>query len=261
MRRLIIRMAKRSGGGGALASFGLLAVAALAAYGIHVVQGRAARTLTVSPASRSVTAGGAAHFRIGVNRRRFHGRVAFALRGLPRRARKAIFPWWDGQHMLVISTSALTPPGRYSLRLFASSRRLRRSLRLTLTVRALRPRSFQISGRVSGLQPGFPRPLNLVLRNPNPVAIRVTRLVVSLRGLIAPRASGADPCGLADFYVQQYRGAYPLRLPGHSTRTLARLRVPPAALPAVVLLNRPLDQDGCQGAKVTLTYTGRAVGP
>ena len=58
--------------------------------------------------------------------------------------------------------------------------------------------------------------------------------------------------------MQQYSGTFPLTVPASSTRSLAQLGVQPAFWPQVSIINRPTDQDGCQGATVTLAYSGSA---
>jgi hypothetical protein len=87
----------------------------------------------------------------------------------------------------------------------------------------------------------------------------VTGLTVKATTLFAPNSSAALPCTLQDFSMQQFSGSYPFQLPASSVRTLSSLGVATAQRPQVTLLNLPIDQDGCQGASVTLGYTGQGV--
>jgi hypothetical protein len=138
-------------------------------------------------------------------------------------------------------------------------RGLAKAIRLALTVLAPKPVSIGISGTVAGLQPGAPAAIDLVLRNPSAQNLSVTGLTVIAKSVSAPQSTTQLPCTLADFSMGQYSGTYPLALPASSTRTLSSLGVPSARRPQVTLINRPLNQDGCQGASVVLTYSGQGV--
>jgi hypothetical protein len=244
------------------ALFGVLTAAAVAA-GLQPIGGHSAQAigLRVKPASQAVAPGSAAKYGIKFDRRRFRGRVVFRVIGLPARtrARVTFTRRLSTRGTLTIFTRASTRAGRYRLRLQAASGRRRQGASLGLTVRRARALPFQITGGAGALQPGSSQALNLSLRNPNRVGISVTRLVASVSGVAAPRATAAQPCGVADFVVQQYRGPYPLALPPRSTRTLAELGIAPSAQPRIALLNRPVNQDRCQGATLTLAYGGTAV--
>jgi hypothetical protein len=77
----------------------------------------------------------------------------------------------------------------------------------------------------------------------------------------APRATGALPCTAGDFTVVQFAGAYPLRVGPQATVHLSDLGVAAARGPQLRMLDRPVNQDGCQGATVTLSYSGAATSP
>jgi len=70
----------------------------------------------------------------------------------------------------------------------------------------------------------------------------------------APRADADHPCSAADFQVRELSGGGVLRLAHDSVNTLSGLKLPTANWPAVGMLNRPVNQDGCKGASVTLEY-------
>lgn len=161
--------------------------------------------------------------------------------------------------VLTVMTGALAPPGHYRLRLRGSGGRFTTTTRLALTVTRASSAPFVISGSITGLQPGIPQPLDLSVRNPNPAAILIRSLTVAIQSVDAPRSTAALPCTTADFSIRQFASLYPVVVPPSSTRTLSSLAIPSAALPQILLLQRTLNQDGCQGATVTLAYGGNAV--
>ncbi len=239
-----------------------LATAALAAYGMGAIRGGWARPalLRVNPATRTVAPGQSAVYTIAINTKLSWAPIGLRLLDLPRWTRARItFARSGSVATLMITTSSATPTGSYRVRLRTVRAFSGRSASLQLLVRAPRAVPIQMSGGVSGLEPGSPRALNLLLRNPNPLPVSVTSISASIGRVTAPRASAAHTCGPSDFYVRQYAGLYPLLLPARVSRTLSGLGITTALQPQVVLLNRPVDQDGCQGATVTLSYSGTAV--
>jgi hypothetical protein len=239
-----------------------LATAALAAYGMGAVRAGwgPAGMLRVNPADRTVAPGGVAVYRIVIDPKLSWAPIGLRVLGLPGRTRARLtFARNRSVATLVITTSSATRTGTYRVRLRTVGGFSGRSASLWLSVRAPRAVPIQMSGGVSGLEPGSLQALNLVLRNPNPVPISVTSMSASLERVTAPHASSAHPCGPGDFYIRQYAGPYPLLLPARGSRTLSGLGITTILQPQIVLLNRPVDQDGCQGATVTLGYSGTAV--
>jgi hypothetical protein len=245
-----------------LALLGVLTATALGASAAH--SSGAARqlfTLTASPPSQSILAGTTASFQITIRRNPFVGHISFSVSGLPTHApyRLRFRTASQTQAVLTVVTGVLTPAGKYRVRLRGSGGGHTAAIGLTLTVTKPSSVRFAISGSVTGLQPGVPHPLDLSVHNPNRAAIVITSLTVAVRSVSAPRATPALPCTSADFAVQQFAGTYPLLVPSSSTYTLSGMAIPPEALPQAVLLQRSLNQDGCQGATVTLAYSGNAV--
>lgn len=254
---------RRAGRGLKLTGLGLVVVAVVAASGAAIVHQGAARpfSVKVSPTGQAIPEGTSATFRISIARGSYRGRVAVSVSGLPPFASSRIN--YQGQNqangVLKVTTSYLyTPVRRYPLRLKASGGRFATTVAVNLNVQAPRLVPFGISGSLTGLQPGVPQALDLSLRNPYQPGLVVRSVAVAIQNISAPRATPSLPCTAADFSVQQYSGGYPLVLSGSSTVTLSGLGVAPAARPTVTLLARPLDQDGCQGATVSLAYTGSA---
>jgi hypothetical protein len=239
---------------------GLLATGAAGAYAL-TVGSRSTTPFVVSgvPAQESVRAGSATHFKIQVKPGTFTGPYKLSVTGQPRHAKPQFTIAPGPLQTLTMTTAANTQLGTYTLTVLARGGGHRMSIPLQLTILAPKPVPFAISGKVNHLQPGVPVPLDLTLTNATPQKVSVTRLTVAATSVSAPRSTSQLPCPLADFAMQQFAGNYPLLLPASSTRTLSSLGVPTAKQPQVILVNRRLDQDGCQQAKVSLTYAGQGL--
>ncbi|HEX5307715.1 MAG TPA: hypothetical protein VFW38_01395 [Solirubrobacteraceae bacterium] len=108
-----------------------------------------------------------------------------------------------------------------------------------------------------GLYPGAPAsPIDLALSNPHGFALQVQTASVTIEAVRAPNSTASLPCAPSDFAVSGYRGAGFKAPPGSST--LRQDRVPVSQWPAITMVNRPHDQDGCMGATVLLAYHGLA---
>ena len=124
-------------------------------------------------------------------------------------------------------------------------------------------RSFTISGDLQGqLAPAVSRPLGLTVTNPDKAQVSVTNLSVSITSITrsAVAVAAGRQCTTADYTVTQYSGPYPLAVPGSSSRTLTQLGVPSTVWPQVAMIDRPVNQDGCKGATLTLAYAGSGTG-
>ncbi len=121
--------------------------------------------------------------------------------------------------------------------------------------------SFTISGDITGkIRPGVMVPLDLSLNNPNDVALSVDKITVSVKAIDAPRATADLPCTAADFEVRQIgAGVAAFRLEANDAKKLSQLDVVLRQRPALGMLNRPVNQDGCQGATLTLDYKAHGV--
>lgn len=252
-----------------------LCTTAALAYGIHWHQtnirgqGRAPFSLIGSPASRTILAGRIVRYTIAIHRAGFRGPIRLSLGTVG----PGLLPPWGSvgnravlrvhgqQAVVTVKTATADAPGRYQVHVRAAGGRYRGVL--TLGLRIIRPvsPSFAISGRFGPLWPGTSQSVDLALSNPNSQAIQISRLTVSVQKVVAPRASAALPCSAADFSVSQYSGAYPLTVPADATVHLSDLGVAAAHGPQLQMLDRPVNQDGCQGATVTLSYSGTASSP
>lgn len=236
---------------------------------VVALSSRAPFALVGRPVAERVVAGGRARYRISIVRRHFHSKVLLAAtasnprlsvhlattRAKVGRSRVKVL----GNHaVLTVKTRAAAPAGRYTIRVRGTAGRFKAHLSLKLTIRSAAPASFSVRGRFGELWPGSSQPVNVAMTNPNPRPISITSLAVKLHAIDAPRATSTLPCSAADFSITQLAGPYPLRVPAHATRQLPGLGVAQAAQPRITMLNRPVNQDGCQGATITLSYTGTA---
>ncbi|GAA0609965.1 hypothetical protein GCM10009547_10050 [Sporichthya brevicatena] len=121
---------------------------------------------------------------------------------------------------------------------------------------ALQP--FGIAGSpADGFYPGASGVIDLELSNPNAVDLTLQDLTISLES-VTPASGASGPCSAADFEIVQLSSVSGVVLaPGSSTR-LSNLGVASADLPRFTMLNTTDNQDGCQGAVVTLRYAGTA---
>jgi len=114
---------------------------------------------------------------------------------------------------------------------------------------------FTIAGTAAKpISPGMRAPLDLRLTNPHDTALSVSDLKVTVRRVSAPHADGAHPCAIGDFAIDQVPAGLVITVPARAISKLSGLGVARAKLPHVGMLNRPVDQDGCKGASLTLAY-------
>jgi hypothetical protein len=108
---------------------------------------------------------------------------------------------------------------------------------------------------VKPLSPGVMVPLDLTFTNPRDVDVSITRLTVVLAGVSAPSSDGTHVCTVGDFVVDQAPTELRITLAPEATNTLSSLGFPSRMWPCMGMLDRPVNQDGCKGASVSLTYT------
>lgn len=117
--------------------------------------------------------------------------------------------------------------------------------------------AFRIAGNASQpISPGVMVPIDLRITNPHDEAMSVTGLTVKVLHVAAPNADRQRPCSVQDFDLRQVPDRVDVVLPPSSTRALSTLEVARASWPRVGMRNRPVNQDGCKGASLTLSYSG-----
>ena len=116
--------------------------------------------------------------------------------------------------------------------------------------------SVEIGGTTTKpLRPGGSSRINLGFDNVGSTAVGLRHVRVTITGVRAQQADTDHPCTAADFRVRPMR-AGTILLPGDGTTTLAELATPRWQWPRITMLNRPVNQDGCKGAVLTLDYLG-----
>lgn len=114
----------------------------------------------------------------------------------------------------------------------------------------------KISGTTNRLlRPGVSARINVSFVNDSPHHITLRHVRVTIISITAPRADAGHPCTAADFRLRPMR-ARTFVLPGSESTDLVRLGVPAWQWPQLKMLNRPVNQDGCQNASLTLSYRG-----
>jgi hypothetical protein len=277
MRELLkwaMRFATRS----APATFAVGAAAfSIGAYSGHAAALKAHRsprhTFTIAVPRKALTLqiGSAMSLPITVHRRRFRARIGFkVISKLPRGLSVRFAParTRGRRTILTLRASAATRPRRYRLRIRASGGRVRRALTLTINLVMRRTGTaapsaatpdFSLTGDVRApLEPGLAEPIDVLITNPNSVALTVNSLTVAVQAISAPRATSTLPCTQADFTVQPYSGQIPLTVPAGGSESLSQLSVPTNQWPEISLADLPTDQDGCQGASLSLAYSADA---
>jgi hypothetical protein len=221
--------------------------------------------MTSTPATVSMTPGATAVYTIALTRTGITGPVAFTVAaGLPSGATARFSPasTTGNTSTLQVTTTGHTDEDGYSLRLQAegvdasgATRTATSDVRLVLTQSH---RRFTISGDAAGsLSPGATRPIDLTLTNPDDKSMSVTNVTVTIRSVV-PLAGRS--CAASDYTVSQYGGPYPVVVPGHGSRSLSQLGVRAQQWPKATFVDRPVNQDGCKGARVELDYIGSGQG-
>ena len=113
-------------------------------------------------------------------------------------------------------------------------------------------KTFGITSNTSGLSPGVAKPIDLVLSNPNSVAIKILSVTVAVQtGTSKPGCAGSN------FEItKQLTGD--VTVPAGVTRSLTQLGVSQAQWPVLRMKNLTTNQDACKNTTFTLTYTGSA---
>jgi hypothetical protein len=169
---------------------------------------------------------------------------------------------------LTVKTTSRTRPGTYRFAVRGHGRtgtgRRHRTHRAQawVTLVVVPPRKqIAIHGEVTALlAPGVAAPIDLYLTNPNRSAVKVIDLDVRVARVDPPAASASRPCTGADFAVHQFTGDYGFSLPPSDTRNLSSMGIPSTRWPRLAMTNRAVNQDGCKGARVTLSFAGAVVG-
>jgi hypothetical protein len=217
-------------------------------------------TLAASPSSQTATAGTVTSYGVAISRASLSGPVTLSVAsGLPDGATASFAPnpaTASSSTLTVTTSDATTPDGTYDIVIDGTSAGVSATTTATLVVSTPKG-SFTISGGVDGmLAPGVSQPIYLAITNPYNFDISVTNVTVAVQSVSAPNADAAHPCTPSDYSVTQFSGAYPMKVKSSRTSTLSGLGLPQSQLPRVGMINRPINQDGCKGADISLKYSG-----
>lgn len=115
---------------------------------------------------------------------------------------------------------------------------------------------FAVGGSLtSPLYPGTSQPLDLTFTNPGSSSITIPAGGISASKITI--TSNVAGCASSNFAVAQGLTAA-ITIRAHTTRptSLSTLGVPQADWPVIEMIETNSNQDACQGAKLTLTYSG-----
>lgn len=117
--------------------------------------------------------------------------------------------------------------------------------------------AFTINGDTAEvMSPGVVRRIDLEITNPHGETMTVTDLGITVDIVAAPRADRLHPCSVDDFTVEQPEDGLRATVPAGTTVSFSSLGVAADGWPRVGMLDRPVNQDGCKDAVVTLAYSG-----
>jgi hypothetical protein len=121
------------------------------------------------------------------------------------------------------------------------------------------PDAFTIAGALPHLlTPGTGEPLDLTLTNLESTDLTITNLNVRVASVSGPQSNSTHTCDPGDFSVDQFSGTPGFTLSAAGSADLGELGFAPSEWPAVSMLDRPVNQDGCKGASLSLSFTGTA---
>ncbi|MCO4238046.1 hypothetical protein [Pseudarthrobacter raffinosi] len=227
-------------------------------------------TIQVNPSSRTVDRGDPVNYSVSLTSTNgFSGSVTPTVSGLPASTTAAFAPasvtlasGKTATVTLTVATSATTPDGKADLTIAtAAGASQAAGVVVQLYVQSSK-KTFSISGNLGEpLTPGAKIALNLSFSNPNNKSLALSSLSVTIAGITRTRAAVAAglPCTTADYAVTNYSGAYPLTVPVGS-KSLQELNQDSAQWPQIAMLDTALNQDGCKGATLQLSYSGAGEG-
>jgi uncharacterized membrane protein len=211
--------------------------------------------LTATPDTQTIPAGQSTTYLVDLGRDPgFDDKIDMQVQGLPGGASAS---WSPSQHALgsqvtlTIDTKDKTKLGTYTLTIKGDSSGIQRTTTATLIIAQAAP-PFVISGDVTEpLKLDVWVPIDVFIGNPNGTTMKLTSLTVSVDDVTTNASCG----GLANYEVTQFSGIYPVLVPNGGA-SLSTLGILSSEWPKVRIKNRPVNQDACKGAGITLHYAG-----
>lgn len=222
-------------------------------------------TIQVNPSSRTVDRGDPVNYSVSLTSTNgYSGSITPSVSGLPAgttaafaQASVTLAAGKSTTVTLTVATSASTPEGKADLTIATAAGASQAAVVVQLFVQSSK-KTFSISGDLgTPLAPGATIPLDLSFANPNNKSLALTSLAVSITGITRTRAAvaAALPCTTKDYVVTNYSGPSPLTISAGSS-SLQSLGIAPALWPRIAMLDTELNQDGCKGATLQLSYSG-----
>jgi hypothetical protein len=150
--------------------------------------------------------------------------------------------------------SAVRPgPHSFAVRILARTGRAGPAAAYSWQQTEPKPIAIEAAGPAEDLHPGFPaQVLPVRISNPNDVPVEVTRLTVEL-----PADPPSCPPNSFELTPSSVSATSPLTIPPGGSVSLPSDGV---SAPAIGMLNLPVNQDACQGARLELVFSGEAHG-
>lgn len=220
-------------------------------------------SLAASPNTQAVSAGASTSFAVTMTPgRSFSGTVSLSVSGLPAGATASFsrtgLTSSSNTSSLLVTTSSTTPNGPNTLTITGTNAGQTVTTTSKLTVNNGRVQTgFTIAGGPS--QPVYPGaaavPVNVTITNPNSYDLSITNMTASLVSVVPQPGKSCDSSA---FRVQQFTGAYPFTVRAGQTVSLSSLGFSSSQLPQISMVDNGASQDGCQKARLNLSYTGTA---
>ncbi|HEX7293519.1 MAG TPA: hypothetical protein VF259_03150, partial [Solirubrobacterales bacterium] len=186
------------------------------------------------------------------------GLPASAPAGGTQRSRRHFQCRYDGSAWQACSSphrlGAVQPgPHSFAVRILARAGRVGPAAAHSWTQAEPKPIAIEAAGPAEDLHPGFPaQALPVRISNPNGVPVEVTSLTVEL-----PFDPPSCPSNSFELTPSSASAASPLAIPAGGSVSLPSDEV---SAPAIAMLNLPVNQDACQGARLQLLFSGEAHG-
>lgn len=227
-------------------------------------------TIQVNPSSRTVDRGDPVNYSVSLTSANgYSGSITPTVSGLPAgttaafaQASVTLAAGKSATATLTLATSASTPVGKADLTIATAAGASQAAAVVVQLFVQSSKKTFSISGDLgTPLAPGATIPLDLSFANSNNKSLALTSLAVSITGIARTQAAvaAALPCTTKDYVVTNYSGPYPLTISAGSS-SLQSLGIAPALWPKIAMLDTELNQDGCKGATLQLSYSGAGEG-
>jgi hypothetical protein len=117
------------------------------------------------------------------------------------------------------------------------------------------PPTFRVSGNLSSpLYPGATEPLDMTFTNPSSSAITIDSTDLTSSNISF--GTNQPGCGSSNFQATGLGADVTIPADQFAPVSLSSLSVPQSDWPAITMIDTNANQDACEGAMLTLTYSG-----